>query len=301
MVGKVVILVVMGMFSINSFGAVPNTFVSGTKAKASEVNENFQNLDSRVVLIERKVEALGDANNTISVIEPHELAPYTQKVANIGDIVATIEGIDYVLGALPFREYGTENLYRVIMPLAKYACVRTESEINSNNGYRYTSNYQCANGGEYYYEKGFTVEHYSSTMNSYFTISGYPSFFSQYWGERATISASSSNSTVSSSSNTSVDPREYIYEKSITPFLSVSGYQYGNYLYVLVNETRLSFQYSPEYQRLSSSYKTGVLGGSEGPDFSTSIEDENLNGHMDQDLMNQYKDLYNYIRIERMN
>jgi len=261
------------------------------------VNENFQNLDDRVVLLERKVEA----NNTSLATEPHELDPYVQKTANIGDIVANIEGIDYALGALPFREYGTGSLYKVIMPLARYACSRTESKINSNNGYRYTNNYQCENGGEYYYEKGFTVGHFSSTMNGYFTISGYPSYFSKYWGERATISASSSDSTISSSSNTSADPREFIYEKSITPFLSVSSYQSGTNLYVLVNETTLSFQYSPEYQRLNSSYKTGVLGSSEGPDFSISIEEGNLNGHMDQNLMNQYKDLYNYIRIERMN
>jgi len=283
------------ILSKETFCEVPNKFFSGTKAKASEVNENFEYLDNRLVSLEKNIADMG----YITYSQPHELDPYIKKNAKIGDIVAKIENTEYVLGALPFKEYKTGYLYKVFMPLARYECNRSESEINDNNGYLYIDNYHCENGSKYYYEESFRVEHTLAPIKSDFTISGFPAQFTKYWGEDARIALSSSNETINTEYNDTADPKERNYEKSITTNISVNCTQVANSLNVLVNETKLTFNYSPIYGSLSSSYKK-ILSTNSGPDFSLSIHNENLNNHMDQELMNQYKDLYNYIRIERM-
>ncbi len=309
-------LTILSIAPISALADIPNTFTPNTKAKAAEVNENFQALDTRITTLEEEVNDNTDSNaiesRFIAVEErleateeksngifeaPHPLTPYTAKTADIGEVIDTIEGITYVLGALPFREYGSGVIYKVSLPMARYDCVRTESEINDYNGDRYIDNFQCANESEYYYRKGFTVQHVINDLRDDFSISGFPAYFATYWGERATISADSTEETLSSSRNRDVEPNERTSEKSITNELKLQSDLQGSYLYVLAGETRLLFQYSPSFldNRITHEEDTPQDAG---PDFTAHLSEDELNDHHDQTVMNQYKNLYNYIRIE---
>lgn len=274
-------------FSVNA--AVPNTFTAGTKARASQVNENFKSLDDRVSAIES-----GGAINVVKY--PHSLNSYVKKVAEVGDVISTIEGVEYVLGVLPFREYASGTLYKVIMPMERHECDRSESSIHEGNGYRYTYNYQCGNGSQYYYEESFTATHSLWPLVSNELISGFPASFSAYQGESATISILKKESVAFSFTDLESDPREYVYEKEVTPQVSIVRSQGLGGLTIKVGETALRFGYSPK-SRYGIPYSKGTLQNS-GPDFTSNFPLSELNDHMDLDLLNEYKNLYNYISIE---
>lgn len=330
------IAILISSMALTALADIPNTFTSGAPARASEVNENFEGLDQRVselesseineeveivnlrvTALENTVEDLATSgvsedieslSGRIDDLEgylnytndsPHTLDAYTPKTANIGDIVGVIGDYTYVLGALPFREYRVGVIYKVLLPMKRYECVSSASRLSSSNNSIYIDNYQCANGGQYYYSSSFSISHNASTFNDDMSISGYPASFSQFSGEGSSIGIRSTSSRVSYSSNTDVEPKEHIDENETRTFLRVDSNQTISYLRTLVGDTVLRFSYSPPYYDNQVLHEEDTPANS-GPDFSLHLDSTELNDHISLDLLNQYKDLYNYISIEAM-
>lgn len=68
-----------------SFAEVPNTFVSGTPAKASEVNQNFQSLDGAVSVLNTQTATIND--NMITLTEKVDLIDWQSK--NMGSVLSS--------------------------------------------------------------------------------------------------------------------------------------------------------------------------------------------------------------------
>lgn len=307
---KTFALLASSIFAINTAKAeVPHSFTAGTKAKASEVNENFEALDTRITTLESSVSTLesqasgnspesSSEGSTQVETDPHPLSQYTPKTAEIGDVIATIEGRVFVLGALPFREYETSLLYKVFLPLERHNCSEIDSEINQNNGYRYTDNYSCSNGSDYYYEGGFSLRHNITELpDELFLISNFPSYFSDRPGEYSDIKTTFAKARESGEVDNTVEPREYNTNVIVSPELEVRTWNSTPLLHIRIDETQLIFHYRPIVSNYYETY-TESLPQNSGPDFTSNIASENLNNHLDQTVLNQYKDLYDYIRIE---
>jgi len=84
---------------------VPNTFVSGQPARATEVNENFANLDSRIA-------DLRDLSCGPASI--HSLS-YSAKPSSIGDEII-VENNTYRMVKVPFVEFATGTRYTITLP-----------------------------------------------------------------------------------------------------------------------------------------------------------------------------------------
>ena len=109
-------LLLCSALSFSAFADIPHTFISGTPAKASDVNDNFEALDNRI----SEIVAVGDAAE-IDLCEgvhssftapPKRNLTYSYANSEPGDRV-TIKGIEYVVVKLPFVEIGTGDYYSV--------------------------------------------------------------------------------------------------------------------------------------------------------------------------------------------
>jgi len=290
---KIFNLIVASIISFNAYAEVPNTFTSGTKAKASEVNENFESIDNRVTALEDV-----PVEEVVAIAEGHNLASnYVAKTANIGDVVATISGTTYVLGAIPFREYKTGVIYKVIMPLKRYDCSRTVTTTDSS-GSENIYNYQCADGQQYYYEQSLRVSHHKFIYDNVykFNISGYSAFFAYSWGEQVSISLTNNKQDTRTSIDSSSEFDKYYYDRVVTPLIKVGSYSNDLGLNVQIKETLVYIYYGQpmreEFEKEASSEA--------GPDFTLGLTNDELNDHIDLTEANLRKDLYNYIRIEAL-
>lgn len=109
----------LSLVNLHAIADVPNNFISGTKAKASEVNENFSYLDSKITSIEESIMQSSGGNNG----QP----TYTCPTKN-GDYPYTYDFIDAPLGSALYLggvEYRTVkyavndklgNTYHITMP-----------------------------------------------------------------------------------------------------------------------------------------------------------------------------------------
>ncbi|VAW89547.1 hypothetical protein MNBD_GAMMA18-490 [hydrothermal vent metagenome] len=88
---------------------MPYTFSSGSPARASEVNANFQSLDRRISELESQLGASCLAER------PHTLT-YTLVEAGVGELVQ-INGVDYRMIKMAFKGFGTDLSYTVKMPM----------------------------------------------------------------------------------------------------------------------------------------------------------------------------------------
>jgi len=110
---KIANLIVFGLIGISStlFATVQNTFVAGTPAKASEVNDNFTNLDDRIKSLEK--------NAIISNCTTSSKLTYTHKSSNVGDLIS-IEGVDYRIVKIPLKAPRSEKVYHIKIPVKVY-------------------------------------------------------------------------------------------------------------------------------------------------------------------------------------
>jgi len=105
---------IVSLFScILLLAEVPHTFVSGEAAKASEVNENFTFLNNKVNSIENNSSVTGTSSNYIPDL--HGIT-YQKKSSSIGETI-TIENKDYIMTAIPFKEFGTGDKYYLKIPI----------------------------------------------------------------------------------------------------------------------------------------------------------------------------------------
>ncbi len=98
------------------WATVPYTFTPNTPAKASEVNANFQALSNKITTLE------GNVSDVVSGGVNCDASPftytYTYTPSNIGDVV-NINGVEYIIVAHPFLEYGTGDHYSIKYPMIK--------------------------------------------------------------------------------------------------------------------------------------------------------------------------------------
>ena len=116
-------LCIVALIALPSIGiaTVPHNFTSGTPAKAAEVNENFENLDSRVSTLESSVNtvtensgfsmpfaAVGQEKNVVVMVRDNNLGGKSYKAtiryANSTDQVS-------VSGVLTIRPFISNNVY----------------------------------------------------------------------------------------------------------------------------------------------------------------------------------------------
>ncbi len=214
-----------------------------------------------------KEKSYKQGNNKANFLsDPHSLNPYQAKSANIGDVIADINGTTYVLGTLAFKEYKSGKTYKITLPLSQHECGDTD-----------TDNWQCTNGNQYYYTGGLYLLHgWYEDFKKDFTISGYPANFSSY-GEYGGLILSKSK------------------------FENNYGFQYVPVpqLNILVDETIVSIYYSKHFSTPEEN-----ITQNDGPNFAPSLVDKKLNLSIDHqtiiNLGNQYKDLFNYIKIENI-
>lgn len=286
--------ILMLLFSGPAFAEVPNTFKSGTKAVASEVNENFSYLDKKLTEVADTVAGM----KHVPEKPVYEFPPYAQKHAEIGDTIATINEEVFVLGAVPFREYQTGNIYKVIMPMRRQDCNTTTSELRED-GTLYIKKTSCKNGRLYYYTNQIQFRHTTYSPKTNMTVSGFPAFFNDSSGEISSIQSTSTNERKNTQSNPSADPPEVTFTYVLQPVIGLFQHKNLPSLTIKVLDTQFTVSYFPDPN--GEERGTAIsLPENSGPDFSATIPPEKLNSALSIDMIKQYRNLYNYIRIERM-
>lgn len=129
-------LVVATLVTHTASAQVPIRFSANTPAKASEVNLNFEALDSDIQSVKA---GLDHATSRLTILEnksdPNPSTPaspacassdgwwskkhkvtYAAKVAAVGQTL-TYGGTTYRMVALPFREFSTGNMYQIKLPI----------------------------------------------------------------------------------------------------------------------------------------------------------------------------------------
>lgn len=299
---RAVLAVAFALVACNSAAELPHTFTAGSPAKASEVNANFKSLDTsvsnldasvshldtrvsdldtRVLNVESASELLEtqatDQGNRLVVAEegiqsiqsalaesqPGQVVVYTPKQAAIGELIGTINGYDVVLGALPFRDYGSGLSYKITLPMIRHV---------------------CPSGCEYYYSS-FGNLHFQHVLTNTFSydmeISGFPARFislDNYYYHGSDLfqfgfGYNSDGQVIST------------YKHFGVPALRIA-----------VGETSIFLRV---YHWLSNSAQKSV--GSSGPDFSLVFTEQELNQPTDPAVWQAITDLFNYISIEPLN
>lgn len=110
---KLFLLISLILYS-NAIAGVPYTFSPGTTIYSSQVNQNFNDLDERISAIEDGTQSSG-ANNCGSYSYVDEVT-YEYKPANVGDELI-FSGDSYQMVLIPFREFGTGDLYYIKLPV----------------------------------------------------------------------------------------------------------------------------------------------------------------------------------------
>jgi len=280
--------------SASVMAEVPHTFSAGQPAVASEVNENFTYLDERIDQLITE-----NANNSTSPTTSDSdslLDSYVAKTAEIGDVIDTIQGVTYVLGAMPFSEYGTGRIYKVTLPIARYECDRTESSTNPYDGSNRVENYSCNDERQYYYESTVRTLLANVAPTSDLSISGFPAFLGYGPSMYSNVYIDGDREYIQGSWDDSVSPATRYRDYEITEKAFISHYHNAPSLNIQVNQTSLNISYN--YQNEEPTVTATDIDA--GPDFSHAISADDLNKPLDIAVLNQLKNLYNYISIEEL-
>jgi len=118
--------------STTMWATVPYTFTPNTPAKASEVNENFKSLSDKLTTLENNVSSNSAAIQADGGDCDAPVFTYTYQYipSDIGDTI-TVGGVDYIMVAMPFIEYGTGDHYYIKQPVKKLSYPSTDN-INLN-------------------------------------------------------------------------------------------------------------------------------------------------------------------------
>lgn len=109
---KILQAILLLAVSVQALSAVPYSFVSGTPAKASEVNENFTQLDTRLSELDIQVSNIQSAN--CSTPFSNDIT-WENKVKSPGETITT-NGGTYHIFKLPFVEFDTGDTYHITLP-----------------------------------------------------------------------------------------------------------------------------------------------------------------------------------------
>lgn len=137
---------------------VPYTFTPNTPAKASEVNANFKALSDKIVTLENNVtDIVSGGGDNICFESPHSYT-YNYTPSSIGDTI-TVRGIEYIIVAMPFIEYGTEDHYFIQYPAEKQGS--DPSKNMSVYTYIYTNHAKADNECHPFTFSGFPASDYT--------------------------------------------------------------------------------------------------------------------------------------------
>ncbi|TDO99824.1 hypothetical protein [Marinomonas balearica] len=119
---KNIIFILSTIISPLAFSDVPNIFISGSPAKAAEVNQNFNALDSKITSANSRISALEDASEQADECESEDYwsaniqkISYEPKSSTIG-LQLNYYSTNYRVVEVPFKEFGTGDLYKVRFP-----------------------------------------------------------------------------------------------------------------------------------------------------------------------------------------
>jgi len=139
------------------YAELPYTFSAGTPAKASEVNANFQNLDTRIKSLETNSNGAGSGDSDTETIRAHKLT-YTFKESTLGQ--------EFKLG---------NQVYRIIRvpiktPDGKVHALTYPVALNDNGADSPDAS------SRYYVDKAVLVTHEIYPNPPEFSIGGYSSW-----------------------------------------------------------------------------------------------------------------------------
>ncbi len=120
---KKMIIIGATILSAVAFAELPYTFTAGTPAKASEVNQNFNALDSNIGSVESRVKTLEKFTCAYASQQSHKVT-YQAKSSTLGQIII-LNDKKYRIVEVPFREFSSGDLYKIRLPVkevtSKYA------------------------------------------------------------------------------------------------------------------------------------------------------------------------------------
>lgn len=138
------------------YADVPYTFTPYTPAKASEVNANFKALSDQLIVLENNVSNVSsNSGSSCSEKSPFSYI-YTYTPSAIGETV-TVRGVEYIMLAMPFIEFGTGDHYYVKYPSIK----SNDTDKNINLYTSIYTRYEVENGCYIYNFAGFPSKYYS--------------------------------------------------------------------------------------------------------------------------------------------
>lgn len=195
---KHIISLASALISSSVFADIPYTFTTGTPAKASEVNANFEALNQDTALVLNKVnantESISNLSSRITSLEtapddsgctdstnPHGAISYAAKSSSVGEQIA-IGGNNYRMIKVPFVEFSSGDQYSL-----EYPVMESDSSPGS-----FFSNFSTQHTNE------------DITCNNA-TISGFPTFIPDVYESRGyLLNNSNSNSSTTLSLYSSI-------------------------------------------------------------------------------------------------
>ena len=118
--------------TIGLWATVPYTFTANTPARASEVNSNFQSLSDKITTLEGNVSDIvsGGSDSSNCYTSPYTYT-YSYTPSNIGDTI-TLNGVEYIMVAMPFIEFSTGDHYYVKYPVQKSTSSSMDMNLYTN-------------------------------------------------------------------------------------------------------------------------------------------------------------------------
>lgn len=147
-----------------AFAAVPYTFTAGQPARASEVNANFSNLDTRVKALETSGGSGGGGSSSGGTVYAHSLT-YTPQAGTAGQQI-TVGGTTYKLVRVPVKT-----------PDGKVYAITYPTQLRDGGASLNAS-------ARYYISTSIYVYHVKFPFQQSTTINGFPADLnvSDYWG-----------------------------------------------------------------------------------------------------------------------
>lgn len=161
------------------YADVPYTFTPYTPAKASEVNANFKALSDQLIVLENNVSNVSsNSGSSCSEKSPFSYI-YTYTPSAISETV-TVRGVEYIMVAMPFIEFGTGDHYYVKYPEEKLSYdTRKNMSLSTSISTRYV---QKGDTCYLYTFSGFPANDYTSI--------GYSNYYSALMEDPAGSSSS---------------------------------------------------------------------------------------------------------------
>lgn len=182
---KELIFIISVLVSLSTYAdplTVPNTFNSGTPARASEVNANFGAVVSSVNNLDGRLKAIE------SQLPTPQILTFVKNELPVGSVVS-IDGIDYVIAQIEVPQISSDNIMLIKFPTSASAVISGVDAGFAVYGY-----------GEYAPVTASSECEYASLQA---VIDGYKTKISFGYSFMDSISISSSNSTTFSKNFTS--------------------------------------------------------------------------------------------------